>query len=75
MQPAPEPARDLVAAVKRIQRAGLEIPGGFMVVFDRDTPVIFARQTEFILQAASSRQWSAWSKSFPARNSPNDWPA
>jgi len=43
--------RDLLASVKRMQNAGLQVMGGFIVGFDNDTPAIFKRQTDFIQQS------------------------
>lgn len=43
--------RNLLADVRHIQQAGIEVQGGFIVGFDHDEPSIFQRQIDFIQQS------------------------
>jgi len=43
--------RNLLQIVKKIQKTGIDVSGGFIVGFDSDSPSIFKKQTDFIQQS------------------------
>ena len=43
--------RDLLAAIKKLQAAGLQVMGGYIVGFDNDDESIFSKQIKFIQES------------------------
>ncbi len=43
--------RNLLMSIKKIQQAGLQVSGGFIVGFDNDSPAVFQHQIDFIQQS------------------------
>jgi len=42
---------DLMGGVKRMQRLGLQVTGGFILGFDSDSTATFQKQTDFIQES------------------------
>jgi radical SAM superfamily enzyme YgiQ (UPF0313 family) len=57
--------RDLVEDVKRIQRAGLQVQGGFIVGFDSDTATTFQRLIDFIQKSGIVTAMVGMLQAFP----------
>jgi radical SAM superfamily enzyme YgiQ (UPF0313 family) len=47
----PNKDRDMIASVKTLQKAGLQVQGGFIVGFDHDPPAIFDALIRFIKES------------------------
>lgn len=43
--------RNLLQSIKKIQNAGIQVSGGFIVGFDSDSPSVFQRQIDFIQES------------------------
>lgn len=43
--------RNLMDSIKKVQQAGMEVLGGFIIGFDSDSPNIFKKQIEFIQES------------------------
>jgi len=43
--------RDMLASVKQLHHAGMQVSGGFIVGFDSDVPSVFKRQIDFIQES------------------------
>lgn len=56
---------DMTVAVRRIQNAGMEVMGGFIVGFDNDRADIFERQFEFIQNAGVGTAMVGLLNAFP----------
>jgi len=59
--------RDMIESVKVMQRAGLQVQGGFIVGFDSDTPSIFQRQIDFIQRSGIVTAMGACLMPLPVR--------